>query len=80
LRISGTCTLKQRTDSFGSALVVLSNPIPDDVPILYLDTGQDIHVLVRIDLIESFLRKGLCSVRLIPVELATGGTIYEWEK
>lgn len=76
-RISGGCTLEQRSGGFGSAMVILNNPIPDDMAILYLDTGQDIHVIARIDLIESFLRKGLCSVQLMPVDLTIGGTILE---
>ncbi|MBD5552693.1 MAG: hypothetical protein HDQ96_16255 [Lachnospiraceae bacterium] len=55
--------------------VYLESPWPKDIPVVYLQTEQQILVLIRLDLLESLMRKGLCGVEVIPVKLRTGGAI-----
>lgn len=53
------------------ALVILKKPIPEDIPAVYVEEGERIHVILRLDLVESLLRNGLCGVNLQPVSLIT---------
>lgn len=54
-------------------VVYMESPWPEDIPIIYLQTEEQIFVLLRLDLLESLMRKGLCGVEVIPVKTGTGG-------
>lgn len=51
------------------ALVILKKPIQEDIPAIYVEEEEKIHVILRLDLVESLLRNGLCGVNLQPVSL-----------
>ena len=42
---------------------------PDGLPVLYLDDGSCIQVLMGLDILESLMRKDLCDIRLVPVQI-----------
>lgn len=52
--------------------VSLKSPWPEDIPIIYLKTGWEICVLLRLDLLESLLRRGMCGVTVTPVQIQGG--------
>ncbi|MBQ9989542.1 MAG: hypothetical protein IJP31_01155 [Lachnospiraceae bacterium] len=52
----------------GKAYLLLEEKRPKHVPAFYLQKEQRIWVMIRLDLLESFMRAGLCDLRLIPIE------------
>lgn len=67
-RLSGSVILEEGSEEKGgNALVTLKERLPEDLPIVYVDAGENLYLMARIDLVESLIRNGLCGVRLRPV-------------
>ena len=69
MRIKGN--IDEQEDK-GGTVVHLSSPWPEDIPVIYLQTGEKLMVLVRLELLESLMRRGLCGVELAPVRIQEG--------
>ena len=54
-------------------IVYLTGTWPEDIPAVYVQTGEKLQVLVRLALLESLMRSGLCGVEAIPVRIQEGG-------
>ncbi len=67
-RITAACSWDHHPEGRKRAMIALSEPVPDDIPICYLETGKKLLLMARLDLLESLLRKGLCGIELIPVD------------
>lgn len=52
--------------------VTLKVAIPEDIPIIYVDTNAELLMIARLDLIESLLRRGLCSVQMMRASIKVG--------
>ena len=46
---------------------------PEDIPAVYVQTGEKLQVLVRLTLLESLMRRGLDGVEVLPVRIQEGG-------
>jgi len=68
-RTPGTCSIKEASSGMKTAEVILNHAIPEDIPAIYLNTGTTLLMIARLDLVESLLRKGACSVQMYPVSL-----------
>ncbi len=53
----------------GRTEVYLEEALPEDLPAVYLQTGEEFHVLLGLDLLESLMRRGLYSARAVPVKI-----------
>ena len=60
---------RQETEQGPKAVIFQKELIPEDYPAVYLEDGEQLHVILRLDLVESLLRSGLCSVNLCPVKI-----------
>ena len=69
-RISGAAGSKNK---MGELAVTLFDEWTEDIPIIYLKEERRMRVILRLDLLESLMRKGLCGVELIPVQIQRGG-------
>ncbi len=67
-RISAKVMKKQKQGKVGPVELLLKEAIPEDVPALYLQEERRVWVMVRLDLLESFMRLGLRDIRLLPIE------------
>ncbi len=67
-RITGSLQ-RQETEQGPKAVIFQKELIPEDYPAVYLENGEQLHVILRLDLVESLLRSGLCSVNLCPVKI-----------
>ncbi len=47
----------------------LEEKFPEDLSVWYLDDGEEIQVLMGLDLLECLMRKDLCDIRLLPVQI-----------
>lgn len=70
LRISGNITRKEET---GDRILKLHSEWTEDIPIIYLEEERKLQIVIRLDLLESLMRKGLCGVELVPVQIQKGG-------
>lgn len=69
-RIRGAAGSKNK---MGELVVTLFDEWTEDIPIIYLKEERRMRVILRLDLLESLMRKGLCGVELIPVQIQRGG-------
>lgn len=51
----------------------LTGTWPEDIPAVYVQTGEKLQVLVRLALLESLMRRGLDGVEVLPVRIQEGG-------
>ena len=58
-----------RQDGMKEVKIYSEEAFPDGLPVLYLDDGNKILVLMRLDILESLMRKDLCDIRLLPVRI-----------
>ncbi len=59
----------------GEAMTVEVCPeesFPGGLPALYLADADKIYVLMGLDILESFMRKDLCDIRFLPVQIMEG--------
>lgn len=54
-------------------IVYLTGMWPEDIPAVYVQTGEKLQVLVRLALLESLMRRGLDGVEVFPVRIQEGG-------
>ena len=54
-------------------IVHLTGTWPEDIPAVYVQTGEKLQVLVRLTLLESLMRRGLDGVEVLPVRIQEGG-------
>lgn len=70
-RLSGRVILEEgEGGKEGNALVTLQERLPEDLPIVCIAAGDVLHLMARIDLVESLIRNGMCGVRLNPVNFS----------
>lgn len=70
LRIGGNITREEKT---GDWILKLHSEWPEDIPIIYLEEERKQQIVLRLDLLESLMRKGLCGVELVPLQMQKGG-------
>ncbi|MFR4440705.1 MAG: hypothetical protein ACLT46_13315 [Hungatella sp.] len=68
LRIRGNIERKEQ----GKCFLNLRSEWPEDIPIIYLKEEKKLQVVLRLDLLESLMRSGLCGVELVPVQIQGG--------
>lgn len=49
--------------------IYLEESLPEDLPVWYLDNGEEIQVFMALDILESLMRKDLCDIQLLPVQI-----------
>ena len=67
-RIKGRVIRNKEEGERTTASLLLEGNVPENVPILYLEEARRIWVMVQLDIAESFIRRGLCDVKLFPVD------------
>ncbi len=67
-RIAGSLRIKE-TESGLETVIFQEEVIPEDYPAVYLREGEQIHVILRLDLVESLLRNGLCGINLYQIKI-----------
>ena len=71
-RISGGYEEFTSPEGVKGVSVTLKEAIPEDIPIVYVDTNAELLMIVRLDLIESLLRRGVCSVQMMRANIKVG--------
>lgn len=76
-RITGSLQ-RRETEQGPKTVIFQKEPIPEDYPAVYLEEGDQIHAILRLDLVESLLRSGLCGVNLWRVKIELSEDVSEW--
>lgn len=68
--------IKGKTEFFkdkpGKVNVYLMEPMPRDLPFVYLKDGDRIQILAALDILESLMRRGLCNIKLLTAIISEG--------
>ncbi len=75
-RIKGSVKIEGELGEKRTAHILLKKGIPEAEPAFYLQNESRIWVALRLDLLESLMRMGLCNISLLPVEKEEG----RWSK
>lgn len=67
-RIKGSVKITGEPGERQTAQLVLEEERVKDIPAFYLQDGRRLWMMFRLDLVESFMRQGLCDIKLIPIE------------
>ncbi len=67
-RIKGSVKIEGEPGEKQTVRIFIKEGIPEDVPAFYLQDENRIWVMLRLDLLESLMRMGLCDIGLLPVE------------
>lgn len=71
-RIRGKVTFLGRRGEKEEAGLQPEEAFPEGLPALYVENGDKIYVLMSLDILESLMRKDLCDIRLLPVQIMEG--------
>lgn len=71
-RISGAYEEITSLEGVKGINITLKEAIPEDIPIIYVDTIAGLLIIARLDLIEGLLRRRVCSIQMMRADIKVG--------